>query len=507
MKYESELIKEIADSRGHDKSSLHYESECIESWIEEAKGAYPKLCDYQSEWLEYISILDDTGGGKDPEPPGGGEEPKPEPPGGGGEEPEPEEPPIGQFPYETVTTNNTATVNHAVPLAYKSAILKGNTKYHDIDTGDILDTYDETKNLGLVSVQTPVLMIYNYKNLFNDFIKDGSQWGYDYSCTTTDVNYNQNGGYVKIIGGSNLCYSGFVSPLLSRGTYKFSCKVKVGQVGDSYRILTHNNPNGAANNANGFVSVKITSTKEIETFEYVGYFKGANNILLYTYYKGQEIEYYDIMFTKLSDEDVTNDVQNYTYQSNILTVNEDVKLRRFGDIQDTLNCLTGELTERVAEVVLDGSEGWIAEDQRFSLVGIENLLPNRWSLLLSDKYPSYSSLNSVTQYPSYIIGNGWAKCILIRDEALFPNPKNQLSEFKEYLSQNPITIQYQSATESIKTVNLTVVNQDGKPLSKIKPIEGTMHISVSGTPINPTAVLEVPVEAITQNLNSFIGEE
>lgn len=33
-----------------------------------------------------------------------------------------------------------------------------------------------------------------------------------------------------------------------------------------------------------------------------------------------------------------------------------------------------------------------------------------------------------------------------------------------------------------------------------------MHIEVSGTPIAPTAVLEVPVETITQNLNSFIEE-
>ena len=51
------------------------------------------------------------------------------------------------------------------------------------------------------------------------------------------------------------------------------------------------------------------------------------------------------------------------------------------------------------------------------------------------------------------------------------------------------------------------VNQNGETLSKIKPIEGTMHINVSGTPLNPTAILEVPVEAITQNLNSFIVEE
>ena len=61
--------------------------------------------------------------------------------------------------------------------------------------------------------------------------------------------------------------------------------------------------------------------------------------------------------------------------------------------------------------------------------------------------------------------------------------------------------------EVIKTLDLTIVNQAGEPLSKFKPLEGTMHIEVSGTPINPTAVLEVPVEAITQNLYSFIGEE
>ena len=101
MKYESELIKEIVDSRGHEKSSLHYESECIETWIEEAKGAYPKLSDYESEWLNYISVLDDTGGS--------------------------EEPPIGEFPYVPITDVSEATVYNVVPYAYKSAILKGNT--------------------------------------------------------------------------------------------------------------------------------------------------------------------------------------------------------------------------------------------------------------------------------------------------------------------------------------------------------------------------------------------
>ena len=114
MKYQSELIKEILDKSGHIKSTIHYQSECIEQWIEENKGAYPKLCDYKSEWLYYIF-----------------------------------EKPIGTFPYETITDVTAATVNNVVPYAYRTAILKGKT--------------DEN----LQSVKMPVLKtLNNQSNLF-----------------------------------------------------------------------------------------------------------------------------------------------------------------------------------------------------------------------------------------------------------------------------------------------------------------------------------------------------
>ena len=100
MKYQSEIIKEIVDKRGHKFPSLHYQSECVESWIKEVEGAYPKLCDYVGEWLNYIV-----------------------------------ESPIGEFPYVTLSDVTEATVNNVVPYEYKSAILKGSTKYRDIDTG------------------------------------------------------------------------------------------------------------------------------------------------------------------------------------------------------------------------------------------------------------------------------------------------------------------------------------------------------------------------------------
>ena len=59
----------------------------------------------------------------------------------------------------------------------------------------------------------------------------------------------------------------------------------------------------------------------------------------------------------------------------------------------------------------------------------------------------------------------------------------------------------------VKTVELMITNQNGESISQIKPFEGTMNIKVTGTPIPPIATLEIPVEAITQNLQSFIEEE
>ena len=46
------------------------------------------------------------------------------------------------------------------------------------------------------------------------------------------------------------------------------------------------------------------------------------------------------------------------YKSNILSTPEDLELRGIGNVRDELNVATGELTQRVGEIVLDGSEDW-----------------------------------------------------------------------------------------------------------------------------------------------------
>ena len=378
------------------------------------------------------------------------------------------------------------TATNTLEKPIKSAILKGSTKYRDIDTGEILETFEEGRNLELVSVKMPVLTTYNQENLFKNYIQDGSEWGKDYRCTTTDVKYNQNGGYVKIIGGSSLCYSGFVSPSLSQGTYKFSCKVKVGQVGDSYRILVHNNPNMPANNANGFASDKITSTKEIETFEYVWYFSKANIMLFYTYYKGQEIEYYDIMLTKISDDNVVKDYkvnpQKYEYKTNILTVNEEVDLRGIEDTKDTLDCSTGELIQRVKKIVLNDSLNWILNDPQLkNTVDFYVAVEDKKSLKYETTIPKVSWR---TDSAGIVIDTYYHKNLAIRVE------KSRLSSstvegFKEYIKQNPITVLYELATESIKTVDLSILDQNENKVSSISSFNDTTHIMASSETIPP----------------------
>ena len=82
-----------------------------------------------------------------------------------------------------------------------------------------------------------------------------------------------------------------------------------------------------------------------------------------------------------------------------------------------------------------------------------------------------------------------------------------LDELNKYFQANPLIVQYKLAKPTIKTVDLTIIDQNGQSVSKLKPIEGTMHMETDGQPLKPLLSAEVPVEAITQNLASFIEEE
>lgn len=150
------------------------------------------------------------------------------------------------------------------------------------------------------------------------------------------------------------------------------------------------------------------------------------------------------------------------YKSNILSTSEDVTLRGIGDVRDTLDCLTGEVTERISEVVLAGSENWNINYQgnsdliTFSLNQFptniaEHSFNNCKNFLISDSLPIVTDYQNNKGILSHRIGgNHWVVITVNRSDLI----SEDVVGFKHFLSTNPVTIQYQLATESIKTVDL-----------------------------------------------------
>lgn len=144
------------------------------------------------------------------------------------------------------------------------------------------------------------------------------------------------------------------------------------------------------------------------------------------------------------------------YKSNILTVNEPIELRGIGDVQDTLDLLTGEVTERIGEIVLDenamGNNGIVQGTLRRFDITLDKQISEK---IISDKLPVGKwnlniTINTTYEFIAYY--NPTKILVGIESSKLSTQDLNGL---RLYLQQNPIKLQYQLATESIKTVDLS----------------------------------------------------
>ena len=183
------------------------------------------------------------------------------------------------------------------------------------------------------------------------------------------------------------------------------------------------------------------------------------------------------------------------YKTNILSTPEDVTLRGIGDVEDELDCLTGEVTERISEVVLDG----------VSIIPFQNTMSNQNNTIGFDFKKSFSYLDAMIihslndTFPDYCgqylydndvegLSRGW-DCFSVRIN------KDRLAQanvdgFKQWLQSNPITVQHELGTESIKTVDLTVVDQDNQP-TELGTFENITHVSLEAENLIPEVEMEV----------------
>lgn len=153
--------------------------------------------------------------------------------------------------------------------------------------------------------------------------------------------------------------------------------------------------------------------------------------------------------------EIGNEATSYEpHKSNVLSCNEEVTLRGIGNVKDELNLLTGELTERIGEIVLDGSEdeGWhfnkeLGDGSFRQYVTTANLVDAKkvsQQTVISDKLVSLAR-------------EGNNNCIWIYDGGTIVIHSSALNvgELKTWLASNPITVQYRLSSESIKTVDLS----------------------------------------------------
>lgn len=488
MKYEADIIKDIVDSRGHEKSSIHYQSECVEEWVKEVEGAYPKLCDYQPEWLNYSA-----------------------------------ENKVGVFPYVALTDVASATVENVVPYAYKSAILRGQTLKNINDYSIITSSNVTIDNDGVITINAQS----KYTEIFIKSLENKSSTKYLVkikvieNTLSGDFNLNApaNGSVIfdnafKIIksgyvGEETIIYTtasdltnaqftfrSYLSSSVASGSIKYQLSVIeyqdgmenwdipyfTGMQSVKLPVLTTTgknlfNMNRPCDNLTNNQAIVVQNTDEI-TISSVesGTYVNANFILDKNLFKGKTVTgscLYESDMKGLGAVQINyRDASGKNYYQVIKTPKTFTFPKEF--IGDVLLCIYANNTGT----------------PQSNTVTVKNIQLELGSTATS--YEPYKS-NILTVNEDVTLRSNGDIC----DELnlLTGQLTQRIDEDGEVLSQ-----------ESVKTVDLSVVDQDGNEREQIKPIEGAMHLSTSGETIKPLFSGEIPVEAITQNLASFIEE-
>ena len=321
-----------------------------------------------------------------------------------------------------------------------------------IEYQDGMENWDIPYFEGMQSVKMPVLTTIG-KNVFDGkFIKYNSTYGqyhfgngiYTYSITDNDISVDL----------SNVSFGD-----ANNGSASINWLISNGNVQGNKRTITNRNLVFYPNNEETFNKIKQRYNIQIE--------------------QGSVATPYE------------------PFKSNILTVNEPVELRGIGDVSDTLDCLTGEVTERIGEIVLDGSEErWeLAQDRtntmRFNCYSLNIPYGINGSLLKTDKLPYQSP--TIGDQEGAVMGGGNTPKVVSISIMKAKLPSSDIDGFKQWLSQNPITIQYQLATESIKTVDLSILDQDNQPVTQLNSFaNGYIQVSSQEGTLIPTTEYEVP---------------
>ena len=215
---------------------------------------------------------------------------------------------------------------------------------------------------------------------------------------------------------------------------------------------------------------------------------------------------YDNALTNIQFEQGSIATSYEPYQSSTLSTPSDLELRKVGDVRDELNVMTGELTERIGEVVLNGSESWVSHGDKTNTKVYRlaySKLVHVNDRILCDKLP-IAAPGDVEKIAAS--GNAGPEDCYAFYVALSKTKANTLSDFKSYLSENPLTVQYELVTPTTKTVDLSVVDQDGN-VTTLKTFDDTTHVLLNSEGLIPKAVLTVRTKIPSGSSTSLLMDD
>lgn len=327
---------------------------------------------------------------------------------------------------------------------------------------DGMENWDIPYFEGMQSVKMPVLTTTG-KNLLPNEFETGTI--YQGSISPSEKNFRSKN-YVEVKGGQPVSWESFNEEYIAQ-----------------FIVSYDGNKNFISNVSK--LSVLPTDTRYIKV---VGRRYDSNNIT-------------DVSNIRIQLEYSSSVLSSYEpYKSNILSTPTDLVLGEIGGVKDTLDVNTGELVQRIKEVVLDGSsdEEWdlfkrddydtfTTRQWRYTLpqLGVQSAYLGEEKKSICDKLPFGALISGESEDYEHYRTNGSKPSTYVYIW-LNQSKASTVSELKSYLQQNPIKIQYQLFTPVIKTVDLKgqhVYSYDGITHYTCSSEEGS---------IVPTLSIDVP---------------
>lgn len=191
----------------------------------------------------------------------------------------------------------------------------------------------------------------------------------------------------------------------------------------------------------------------------------------------------ELEYTQIQIEESSVATSYEPYNSNILSTSSDLELRGIGNVKDELNLLTGELTENIGEMIINGNETYyIGANPSNYYIYFRFPYHNNNKPLISDKLPTVFGALSKGCLSIYSYDWGDAICYTPVNAT---NKNDAILELKSY---GDIRVQYVKKEKSIKTVDLSD--------NVVYSYNGTTHYSCSSEEgsLVPTLSVKVPTD-------------